>query len=136
MTISDATPLVVKAEWEACDDRLKGAWANEIDATEAGAYGLSLAAAEIGRGLLAIRRAETSTGADYYVAPKGTPADDLEGWLRLEVSGVDKGDETLVKARLRRKLEQARAGESNLPALAAVVGFRARLIAVADVVTS
>jgi hypothetical protein len=53
------------------DARVGRAHANEIDATEIGAYGLSLAAIEAVVGLVAIRRAETLTGADWYIAPAG-----------------------------------------------------------------
>ena len=118
--------------WQSPDARACGAWANETDATEAGAYACVLAAVELTDGLVAVRRADTRTGADYYVAPHGASADDLEGCLRLEVSGVDRGPEQVVRQRLNAKLRQAAAGNSNLPALAGVVGFKARLIAVAD----
>ena len=119
-------------EWQSPDARTRGAWANETDATEAGASACVLAAVELTDGLVAVRRAETRTGADYYVAPHGASADDLEDCLRLEVSGVDRGPEQAVRQRLNAKLRQAAAGNSNLPALAGVVGFKARLIAMAD----
>lgn len=119
------------AEWTTPDDRAKAAWANELDATEAGAYGVSLASIELVKGLVAIRRAETLTGADYYVAPLGTTADDLEACVRLEVSGTDKGNRTAIRQRLESKLKQAAAGSSNLPAIAAVVGFRERAVLIA-----
>src|ERR1700722_14170629 len=77
--------------WEATDERCRAAYANEIDTTELGAYACALAATEITRGLFALRRAETRTGADYYLAPQGTSLDDLEDCFRLEVSGVDHG---------------------------------------------
>jgi len=83
--------------------------------------------------LVALRRAETKTGADYYLALPGTPVDDLEACLRLEVSGVDKGTPSDVEIRLLQKIAQARAGACNLPALATVVGFKAQKIAVRDV---
>ena len=114
--------------WEQTDERCRAAWANEVDATEAGAYGCAIAAAELTQGLFAIRRAETGTGADYYVAPPGHGRDDLEECLRLEVSGVDHGAEAIVEQRLRGKLDQAAGGRSNLPAMAGVVGFRVALI--------
>jgi hypothetical protein len=79
-------------------------------------------------GLVAVRRAETGSGADYYIAAPGTQADDLEDCVRLEVSGVDRGGTAIVTRRLREKLDQAAAGKSNLPAIAGVVGFSARLI--------
>ena len=82
--------------------------------------------------MVAVRRAETKTGADYYIALQGGPMQDLEDCLRLEVSGVDAGPESTVNRRLKDKLAQAAAGSSNLPAMAGVVGFKAKLIMLAD----
>lgn len=118
----------VRLSWRRPAKRVKDAWANEIDATEAGAYCVVIAAAELDRGLVAVRRAETRTGADYYLTPPDAAADDLEACIRLEVSGLDKGTAGAVEYRLRLKLDQAAAGRSNLPALAGVVGFQAQLI--------
>ena len=84
---SETVDVVV--EWEATDEQSRGAWANDIDATEAGAYACALAAVELTGGLVAIRRAETGTGADYYIGLPDQLLDDLEGCLRLEVSGTD-----------------------------------------------
>jgi hypothetical protein len=116
------------AEWQKADDRTRGAWANETDATEAGAYACALAAVELSDGLVAVHRAETGTGADYYIAPAGSALNDLEDCLRMEVSGVDRGGLSAVNQRLKEKREQALAGASNLPAMAGVVGFRACII--------
>jgi hypothetical protein len=112
------------------DARTRNAHANEIDATEAGAYGVSLAAVEAVAGLVAVRRAETLTGADWYVAPDGSSSDDLEKCLRLEVSGVNAGASAEIQRRLREKIAQAARGQSNLPAIAAVVGFKALEVAI------
>ena len=118
--------------WEPTDERIKDSWANETDTTAAGAYACVLAAVELLSGLLAVRRAEVGTGADYYVAPPGTQPTDLESCIRLEISGVDRGNVATVASRLNRKLEQAASGNSNLPAIAGVVGFRVRLIRLAN----
>jgi hypothetical protein len=114
------------------DARMLNANANEIDATEAAAYAVSLAAVEAVAGLVAVRRAATLTGADWYIAPKGISSDDLEDCIRLEVSGVNAGLSSDIKRRVRDKLAQARRGASNLPAIAAVVGFKALVIAIAS----
>lgn len=127
---SDTTALV---EWEPASPRIRGAWANDTDATEAGACAVTLAAVELAMDLVAVRRAETETGADYYIAPAGSAADDMEDWYRLEVSGVSAGSAGRVRQRLREKVAQARRGRSNLPALAAVVGFYARQVQMSDV---
>ncbi|HEX2076126.1 MAG TPA: hypothetical protein VHG08_00405 [Longimicrobium sp.] len=115
-------------EWDAPGERLLSAWANTNEATEAGAVGLALAALETCASLVAVRRAETRTGADYYVGPPGSGREDPEQCLRLEISGVDHGSASLVHRRLFEKVQQAIRGESNLPALAGVAGFKVSLI--------
>lgn len=112
------------------DTRTLKAWSNHIDTTESGAYGVCLAAVEAVEQLVAVRRAETHTGADFYVAPIGTDPQDLETCFRLEVSGVDAGSKSAVNARLRQKVEQTRRGNSNVPAIAAVVGFKELAVAI------
>lgn len=119
--------------WEATDARTKGAWANETDATEAGAYCVALVAIEAADGLVAVRRAEGLTGADYYLGRPGQVIKDLEKSHRLEVSGVDKGGTTVLRTRLALKVKQALEGKSNLPAIAAVVGFAATTVLTEDV---
>jgi hypothetical protein len=127
---SCSTQLV---DFQKPDARVLNAWANDIDTTESGAYGVSLAAVEVEEQMVAVRRAETLTGADWYVAPIGTEADDLENCFRLEVSGIDIGGRSVVDARLRQKIDQTRRGSSNLPAIASVVGFKERAIAIQKV---
>jgi hypothetical protein len=119
-----------QVDFQKPDARVLDAWANDIDTTENGAYGVCLAAVEVEEQLVAVRRAENLTGADWYVAPIGTEPGDLEHCLRLEVSGVDSGDRSTVAARLRQKVDQARRGASNLPAIASVVGFKQRAVAI------
>ena len=126
--LDNGSQLQVKVEWTPADQRCRDAWNNLTDATEAGAYACALAATELVEGLVAVRRAETGTGADYYIAPPGTGGTDLESFLRLEVSGTQATDPSSLVRRLDRKLEQARKGMSNLPAFAAVVGFACRQI--------
>lgn len=116
------------ASWEPTDDRTRGAWANRDDATRDGAYGCVIASVELMEGLYAVNRAETKTGSDYYIAPAGKTIEDLEDCWRLEVSGLDRGNEALVRRRLREKVQQARVGESNLPALAGVIGFEVLVV--------
>ena len=126
----------VEARWNASDEQLKRGWANETDATEWGAYGLALAAIELTAGLVAVSRAETRTGADYYLGAGSSAPDDLEALYRLEVSGVDRGAASAITGRLRQKVQQAAAGKSNLPAIAAVVGFAAKRIQLDNVSTA
>ena len=72
--------------------------------------------------MVALSRADTRTGADYYGARPESA--DFEEAFRLEVSGVDAGSLADIRRRLRSKEEQAARGDSFLPAYASVVGFR------------
>jgi hypothetical protein len=119
--------------WQAPSHRERAAWANDTDATEAAGYACVIAAAEKALNLFAVRRAETATGADYYLGPPGTGVDDIEECLRLEVSGVDRGTYADVARRLSSKCRQAMDGNSSLPALAGVVGFEAACVAFSDI---
>lgn len=122
-------------EWKETDQRVRAAWANTSDATRDGAYCVAIAAIELTEGLVAVGRAETQTGADYYLAAPNEKLEDLESSLRLEVSGVDQGNMTAVRSRLGQKVKQAQKGNSPLPAIAAVVGFQIITVVTADVKT-
>lgn len=124
---SDSIKKHVSIEWPIPTDRIRAAHNNDIDAKEAGAYALAISAVEYAMSLYAVRRTETLTGADYYVSTNPEPPEDLEDCFRLEVSGTD-GEHASVRTRLKQKLEQTQKGTSNLPAIAAVVGYFARLI--------
>ncbi len=115
--------------WTVSNARARAGWNNADDTTRDGAYVIAAAAVEAEMGLYAVDRADTRTGADYYFAPAHGP--DLETAIRVEISGVDKGGEGEVKARLKRKLKQAQEGKSDLPAAACIVGFKARRVAIA-----
>lgn len=119
--------LPVELVWRTTGQRERDAWANRDDATRDGGYACVLAATEVRHALFAVRRVQVGGRADYYVAPPGTPRDDLESCQRLEVSGVDAGDRQAVAARLSAKVAQVTSA-GNLPALAGVVGFAARVI--------
>ena len=129
----DSQSRRVDVQWETPDARTRDAWANKVDATEAGACACVIAGVELLHGLVAVRRAHTGTGADYYVGPPGSGVDDLEDCWRLEVSGVDVGDKKAVLRRVLEKAQQTREGDSSLPAFAGVVGFAAKLLVIQKV---
>jgi hypothetical protein len=134
VVLSDnGTERKAELDFQAPTTRERDAWANKIDATEMGAYCCVIAGVEALRDLYAVRRAETGTGADYYVGPKDSGEEDLEDCFRLEVSGMDAGNPREVERRLLEKVLQAQRGESSLPALAGVISFSAKLIKICDV---
>jgi len=128
--------LQIDVEEKLCSRRLawtpptaqeQRAHGNATDATEAGAYALSIAAMEQELHYYVIGRTDILTGADFYIDLDPTK-DDLETAYRLEVSGVDHGDTLALRHRLRKKVQQTRHGVLDTPAYAAVVGFLAKQI--------
>ena len=129
---NDNSESLALVDWQPPDERCQLAWANTDDATRDGAYACALAATELTLGLFAVKRAETLTGADYYIGSANCIAEDLEECLRLEVSGTHL--ETYeVNRRLRLKVDQAQEGKSSLPAIAVVVGFKVKLISMQSI---
>jgi hypothetical protein len=133
MLSDNGAQSLAELAWTEPDSRILGAWSNTTDATAFGAYSCVIAGIELLRGLFAVRRAETGTGADYYIGLNDSALDDLEGCMRLEVSGLGDGNEKDVNKRLLEKVAQVRRGNGNLPAVAGVIGFSARLLMVRDV---
>lgn len=123
-------PTAYEVEWLPPTPAHVRSCANEEEATRDGAYCLALAAADAHLGLVALRRSEGKSGSDFYLIPVGTqgssePHIDLErdDLVRLEVSGIDRDDETKMRARVRQKVRQAVAGRSLFPAIVGVAGF-------------
>ncbi len=129
----NGTKIEVECVWKVTRKRTRRNLKNDDDATRDGAYSFAIAGVEVMEGLFAVSRAETLTGADYYVALAGTDPDDLENCIRLEIAGVNAGGINIVRKRLNLKVKQAARGKSNLPALAAVVGFKAKVILIKKV---
>ena len=125
---NDEAVLTADIDWTEPDSRCLASHGNRDDATRDGACACVIAAVELTNGLVAIGRAQTKEGADYYVAPAGATVGDFEDAIRLEVSGLNEGQEHEVAARLNQKVVQARSGKSPLPAIAGVIGFRERLL--------
>ena len=93
----------------------------------------ALAAVETMAGLVAVGRAETGSGADYYLGKSGAELDDFESCYRFEVSGVDRGGVSEIRSRLRTKISQVTAAASNVPAIASVVGLATKVVVLEDV---
>jgi len=126
--VVDGAQRTVPLDWRPANRRrIRAAFANATDATRDGAYAVALAAVDFAYGWVAVRRAETLSGADYYLATVNEHGSELEDAIRLEVSGTLSG-RNVVKRRVADKRHQLLRGTSNLPGLAAVVSFKDAVI--------
>lgn len=102
------------------------------DAAEDGACAVAISIVHRLFSLLVLERSYKGTGFDYWIGRKETEG--FQGMERLEVSGILSGNESDIKGRVKRKLEQvARGSEQNssLPQCIVVVEFgrpQARII--------
>jgi hypothetical protein len=118
--------------WQSTNDRDRNAWANLEDATRDGAYALALATIEYLHGFVAVRRAQSRTGADYYISPIDQDPDDFEQCYRLEVSGTHL-NRSAIQQRLRQKIIQTQLGTCPSPAIVAIVGFQEKVVIIQTV---
>ena len=122
----------VRVSWTPTDEATRAAWANQLDASEAGAYSCALAAVELETGMVAVYRAPHESGADYFVAPPGTPVDDSSQWVRVEIAGRSTASQAALARLVADKLEQLSHASRTTPGMACVVGFKASAILLAD----
>ena len=123
----------VALHWSPATPRALIAHRYEYDATKDGAYAISLKSIEHRLSLVAVGQAESGTGADWYLQPvdmaeineSGFPNLDAPNSDRLEVSGKNIG---AIGHRTAAKRKQLKAGVSDLPGIAAVVGFERAMV--------
>ena len=130
----DGDHETVETDCQPTDQQVRNAWANEIEATEAGACACALAAAELAMGMVAVHRAEQGDGADYYIAPNDQRRNDRAFWHRLEISGIgaDIDARGPIDQRVRDKLAQLAKGSDPRPGTAGIVAFKAKIIRLAN----
>ena len=127
--------LALSVVWPPTDATMRASHANEIDATEMGAYAVAIAAVHAVDGWRAVKRAQHATGADLIMAK----VEDPDGFVKLEVSGVAAGTgpsgHGALRTRLKQKQAQVRVGDLARPGFAAVVGFEALRVLISAVTT-
>lgn len=117
----------LELEWAPPTPAQLASHANQIDATEQGAYAVAIGAVQEVGGYEVIGRAHHASGADLLMLPDGGSEDDL---VRLEVSGTC--DHSEVPRRLQSKMDQLGRGDLHRPGVAAVVSFDRLRVCVAE----
>lgn len=104
------------------NDKMKRTWNDEEYTTEQGAYGVALLVASKEMNVKAIEKSRKKTGIDYWL---GTGDGFLfQKKLRLEVSGIRNGTDSLIRKRLNDKMPQSEQSDAvKLPALIVIVEF-------------
>jgi hypothetical protein len=111
--------------WQEVTDQMRRCWNDLEVTTEFAAYGIAFLLIRDLTEYTVIRRSRKGTGFDFWLGTEEGEDDlHLENKARMEVSGIRKGDETLVKARVNQKLEQVKLSDRlGLPVFVVVVEF-------------
>ena len=110
------TTSTINIIWDPLPARATGNW-DLVDATEHGACGIAALIVCKPRGL-AMERARTGSGIDYWLAPGPL----MQRSARLEVSGILRGPERIGE-RAKQKLKQTQKSAGELPVTVVVVEF-------------
>ena len=107
---------------------MRNAHHDNQEATEFGACAIAALVLRDLMGLTVLRRSKKGTGFDYWLAPETNPL--FRNASRLEVSGIRRGGEREIRARIRAKERQIAHSATSLPVYIAVVEFGAPLVRV------
>jgi len=103
------------------DEQMRNSHRHDETATENGACGVAIAAVCELTGLTVLRQSSRWTGVDYWLGPREAKL--FQDSLVLEVSGIRKGGDHTIRARVRQKAVQMKKWGLEPPGLVAVVEF-------------
>lgn len=92
--------------WQPPTEQARRSWNSPDTATEIGAESIAILIAKRAIGYSVIRQSRKGTGFDYWIGEEST-----EGFLDkagLEILGIRRGNDRVVKAKVREKLHQAK----------------------------
>lgn len=107
--------------WPTITEQTRRCWNDHEVATEHGAVGIAVLLAKKEIGYTVLERSWKGTGFDYWIG-EGVDAP-FQHEARLEISGIRKGSDHDVQARMRQKLRQTNRSDGLLPAYVIVVEF-------------
>ena len=107
--------------WPPITEQTRRCWNDHEVATEYGAVGIAVLLAQKEIGYTVISRSRKGTGFDYWMGDMS--AYPFQNKAMLEISGIRKGEDQQVKARIQQKLKQTDRANSNLPVYVIVVEF-------------
>jgi hypothetical protein len=104
---------------------MKRAYNDDDEATEWGAVGIAILVVRASTGFTAIERAKKGPGFDYWLGPRSAKGElPFQNKARLEVSGLRKGTDSEIEARVAAKVEQTKKSDSmRVKAFIVVVEF-------------
>jgi hypothetical protein len=124
ITVKGSFTEVFKLYWQEVTDQMLRCWNDSEYTTEQAAYGIAFLVIQELTDYTVIERSRRGTGFDYWLGKKSDNYElPFQNAVRLEVSGIRKGDESRIKSRVQQKLQQVSPSDGILPAYIVVVEF-------------
>lgn len=118
------TGIIILSWTSVITNEIKDTWNDLGEATEYGATYIAIVIISYLTTLKVIKRSVKGTGFDYWLGEKKDQNYPFQEKARLEISGILRGNNTLIKTRVTTKLEQVEKSDNlNLPAYIVVVEF-------------
>jgi len=102
---------------------MKRSHADEDEATERGACGVSILLIDAATDLQVVEQSRRGTRFDYWLGEKKNKGPYFQHKARLEVSGLRRATPAAVTSRVRAKIKQIKKSPVNLPGYVSVVEF-------------
>ncbi|MFB2771688.1 hypothetical protein ACE1AT_20705 [Pelatocladus sp. BLCC-F211] len=113
-----------KLYWEPVTEQMLRCWNDQEFTTEQAAYGVAFLIIKQLTDLTVIERSRKGTGFDYWLGSENKDSElPFQNKVRLEVSGIRKGDDSRIRARVKQKIEQTKPSDGEYLAYIIVVEF-------------
>jgi hypothetical protein len=113
--------------WQEVTDQMRRCWNDEEYTTEQAAYGITFLLLLHLTEFTVIERSRKGSGFDYWLGTRQDSELPFTNRVRLEVSGIRKGDNNRIRSRARQKLDQTKRSDGRLPAYIFVIEFSSPL---------
>lgn len=104
------------------NDNTLNAWSDMQETVEFGATAVAITMINL-MGYEVAARSRKSTGFDYYIRPTGKNADFAQDTVKLEVSGILRGNMADLDRRIKQKITQMNKYSESIPGFAIVTCF-------------
>ena len=105
--------------WPPITEQALRAWGDTEYATEHGAAGIAVLLADLEFSYTVIEASRRGTGFDYWLGNESE--DTFQRKARLEVSGIRQGGDSVIRARVQKKLQQTKLSDPAFPDMPAYV---------------
>lgn len=121
MEVNGAMDCSYDVCWPEVTEQMRRCYNDLEVATENGAYAVAIPIVRELTGYTVVERSRKGTGFDYWLGEESELP--FQNKARLEVSGIRRGNDAGIRARMKAKLDQTKPSDGILPAYAAVVEF-------------